>query len=82
MGPDDYTEKLDIEETAAKFKRAMDQILEVNDDIVKHESDFEEYTFKLIRWPLEKAISELSDVNRKFEKLVEVSKDMREAGKR
>ena len=36
MGPDNCTGELDIEETAAKFKRAMDQILEVNDDIVKH----------------------------------------------
>ncbi|WP_048148241.1 hypothetical protein [Methanolacinia paynteri] len=80
MGLDISTEKLDIEKTAAKFKRAMEQILEVNDDIVKHESDFEENTFKLLRWPLSKAIPELSDANRKLEKLVEVSKDMKEAG--
>ena len=82
MVPDNCTEELDIEETAAKFKRAMDQILEVNDDIVKHESDFEENTFKLLRWPLSKAIPELSDANRKFEKLVEVYQDMKEAGLR
>ena len=80
MRPDINTDKLDIEETAAKFKRAMDQILEVNDDIVKHQSDFEENTFKLLRYPLKKAIPELSDANRMFEKLVEVSKDMKEAG--
>ncbi|ADN36229.1 hypothetical protein Mpet_1470 [Methanolacinia petrolearia DSM 11571] len=82
MGQDISTDKLDIEETAAKFKRAMEQILEVNDDIVKHESDFEENTFKLLRYPLKKAIPELSDANRMFEKLVEVYNDMKEAGLR
>ena len=82
MGSDNCTDKLNIEETAAKFKRAMEQILEVNDDIAKHQSDFEENTFKLLRWPLSKAIPELSDANRKLEKLVEVYQDMREAGLR
>jgi hypothetical protein len=82
MGQDNCTGELDIEETAAKFKRAMDQILEVNDDIVKHQSDFEEYTFSLVRWPLDKVISKLSDVNRKLEKLVGISKEMKEAGMR
>ena len=42
MGYDISTGELDIEETAAKFKSAMDQILEVSGDIVKHQSDFEE----------------------------------------
>ena len=69
MRPQMCDEKLDLKKTAAKLRRAMDRLQEIDDDIVKHKFEFDGGDYTLLGMPFGRVMLELSEIHGKLERL-------------